>query len=362
MGTAETKVLQMSKDGSLTFKINVSFLEFYKKKVYDLLSQKKEEVDLRDPKYGIKKGSSSTITSKFHLVDLAGSERASKTHAVGERLAEGVSINEGLLSLGMVMDALCTRAKKGDYIPYRLSDLAHFLKDSLGGNSYTLMIACVSPASSNYKETLDTLRFADRARKIKNNPIVNEVEIAEVATQQVQLLASSIDDSSSYANWAENHIIYLQQQLKVAEENNLQLAQALRNANEGRLLESLQVELMLEILSRFDNIEEAAATASTNNRKGVCSHLNNKEETAVSNKKHASPEENLIATGDASVGEGNKINNCLCVKMNRLCTPKCSCFKHGQVCTNRGKDHISKQEEQHDKPTRGKSRRRSSVA
>jgi hypothetical protein len=110
------------------------------------------------------------------------------------------------------------------------------------------MIACVSPASANNKETRETLLFADRARKIKNNPIVNEVEIAEVATQQVQLSASSIDDSSSHANWADNHIIYLTEKLKVAEENNLQLAQALRNANEGRPLESLQVELMLEIL------------------------------------------------------------------------------------------------------------------
>ncbi|KAL8585680.1 hypothetical protein ACOMHN_053178 [Nucella lapillus] len=91
-------------------------------------------------------------TTKFHLVDLAGSERAKKTRAEGERFKEGVNINRGLLALG---------------------NLTRLLQDSLGGNSHTLMVACVSPADSNMEETLNTLRYADRARKIKNKPVIN---------------------------------------------------------------------------------------------------------------------------------------------------------------------------------------------
>ena len=115
------------------------------------------------------------IVAKFHLVDLAGSERAKKTLATGVRYKEGVAINLGLLALGNVISAL------GDdsggpkhHIPYRDSKLTRLLQDSLGGNSHTLMIACVSPADTNVDETISTLRYADRARKIKNKPIVNQ--------------------------------------------------------------------------------------------------------------------------------------------------------------------------------------------
>uniref|UniRef100_A0A8C5HWL6 Kinesin motor domain-containing protein n=1 Tax=Gouania willdenowi TaxID=441366 RepID=A0A8C5HWL6_GOUWI len=114
-----------------------------------------------------------SIVSKFHLVDLAGSERQKKTKAEGDRLKEGISINRGLLALGNVISALGEESKKNTFIPYRDSKLTRLLQDSLGGNSHTLMIACVSPADSNMEETINTLRYADRARKIKNKPIVN---------------------------------------------------------------------------------------------------------------------------------------------------------------------------------------------
>ncbi|KAM9333403.1 kinesin family member 4 [Pholidichthys leucotaenia] len=114
-----------------------------------------------------------SILSKFHLVDLAGSERQKKTKAEGDRLKEGISINRGLLSLGNVISALGDESKKTTFVPYRDSKLTRLLQDSLGGNSHTLMIACVSPADSNMEETINTLRYADRARKIKNKPIVN---------------------------------------------------------------------------------------------------------------------------------------------------------------------------------------------
>ncbi|XP_015780116.1 PREDICTED: chromosome-associated kinesin KIF4A-like [Acropora digitifera] len=130
--------------------------------------------------------------AKFHLVDLAGSERVKKTHAQGERFKEGVNINKGLLALGNVISALSDELKKSNsHVPYRDSKLTRLLQDSLGGNSNTLMIACVSPADNNFEETLNTLRYADRARQIKNKPIVNiDPAAAELANlrQQVQML------------------------------------------------------------------------------------------------------------------------------------------------------------------------------
>uniref|UniRef100_A0A8C1YNG6 Kinesin family member 4 n=1 Tax=Cyprinus carpio TaxID=7962 RepID=A0A8C1YNG6_CYPCA len=134
---------------------------------------------------------SDVMVSKLHLVDLAGSERQKKTKAEGDRLKEGISINRGLLCLGNVISALGDESKKGTFVPYRDSKLTRLLQDSLGGNSHTLMIACVSPADSNIEETINTLRYADRARKIKNKPVLNvdprAVEMKRLR-QQVQEL------------------------------------------------------------------------------------------------------------------------------------------------------------------------------
>jgi len=117
--------------------------------------------------------------SKINLVDLAGSERASTTGAEGIRLKEGGSINKSLVCLGNVISALAdmsshSSSSKKHYIPYRDSVLTWLLKDSLGGNSKTIMIATVSPAESSYGETLSTLRYASRAKNIVNKPVVNE--------------------------------------------------------------------------------------------------------------------------------------------------------------------------------------------
>lgn len=115
-------------------------------------------------------------TSKLHFVDLAGSERLKKTGAVGNTMKEGININMGLLSLGNVISALTEPSKNGaakKHIPYRDSKLTRILQDSLGGNSNTLMVACVSPAESNFEESLNSLKYASRARRIKNKPIVN---------------------------------------------------------------------------------------------------------------------------------------------------------------------------------------------
>jgi len=114
-----------------------------------------------------------TKTAKFHLVDLAGSERAKKTKSEGDRFAEGVDINLGLLALGNVISALGSENKGVGHVPYRDSKLTRILQDSLGGNSRTCMIACISPAFSNLEESISTLRYANRARRIKNKPIKN---------------------------------------------------------------------------------------------------------------------------------------------------------------------------------------------
>ncbi|XP_051877994.1 kinesin family member 4 [Pristis pectinata] len=229
------------------FALKVSYLEIYNEEILDLLdsSREKSQIHIReDPKEGIKivgliekkvntamdmvgcleQGNSTrtvaatamnsqssrshaifTITveqrkksdknyyirSKLHLVDLAGSERQKKTKAEGDRLKEGININRGLLSLGNVISALGDENNRKGFVPYRDSKLTRLLQDSLGGNSHTLMIACVSPADSNLEETLNTLRYADRARKIKNKPVVNfDPQAAELQRlkQQVQEL------------------------------------------------------------------------------------------------------------------------------------------------------------------------------
>lgn len=119
-----------------------------------------------------------TVTSKFHFVDLAGSERLKRTSAVGERVKEGISINSGLHALGNVISALGdpSKAKTITHIPYRDSKLTRLLQDSLGGNAHTLMIACVSPIEYNLNETLNTVKYANRARNIKNRAEVNAIE------------------------------------------------------------------------------------------------------------------------------------------------------------------------------------------
>lgn len=124
-------------------------------------------------------------TAKFHLVDLAGSERAKRTGAVGSRFKESVSINAGLLALGNVISALGDPAKRGCHVPYRESKLTRLLQDSLGGNSRTLMVACASCADSNFEETTNTLKYAHRARNIKNKPVVNhDPRVAQLAALQ----------------------------------------------------------------------------------------------------------------------------------------------------------------------------------
>lgn len=147
-----------------------------------------------------------TNIALFSLIDLAGSERANSTGATGQRLKEGANINKSLTTLGKVISALATasdakptkgKKKAEDFIPYRDSVLTWLLKDSLGGNSKTAMIAAISPA--DYEETLSTLRYADQAKKIKNKAVVNEdpnAKLVRELKEELEMLRARVAGAS----------------------------------------------------------------------------------------------------------------------------------------------------------------------
>ncbi|KAJ2486904.1 hypothetical protein EV174_000852, partial [Coemansia sp. RSA 2320] len=125
------------------------------------------------------------VVSKLHFVDLAGSERLKKTLAVGDRQREGIAINSGLLALGNVISALGDPHQRTPaFVPYRDSKLTHMLRDSLGGSALTLLVACVSPAEANMSESLNTLKYAARARNIRNRGGINVVATRAAATSR----------------------------------------------------------------------------------------------------------------------------------------------------------------------------------
>ncbi|XP_038051604.1 kinesin-like protein KIF13B [Patiria miniata] len=232
------RIAEHDDDPSLSFKVEVSYMEIYNEKVRDLLDPKgKQNLRVREHKiYGpyvdglstlavssfenidalMSEGNKSrtvaatnmnsessrshavfniTVTqtltdietdvsgekvSKISLVDLAGSERVQKTGSTGDRLREGGNINKSLTTLGLVISALADQSvpmkgkKKNTFVPYRDSVLTWLLKECLGGNSKTVMVATISPSSDNYEETLSTLRYADRAKRIVNHAVINE--------------------------------------------------------------------------------------------------------------------------------------------------------------------------------------------
>ncbi|XP_048362658.1 kinesin-like protein KIF1A isoform X10 [Sphaerodactylus townsendi] len=166
--------------------------------------------------------------SKISLVDLAGSERADSTGAKGTRLKEGANINKSLTTLGKVISALAEmdsgpnknkKKKKADFIPYRDSVLTWLLRENLGGNSRTAMVAALSPADINYDETLSTLRYADRAKQIRCNAVINEDPnnklIRELKDEVARLrdllyaqgLGDIIDNMSDFQNNNDNRTV-----------------------------------------------------------------------------------------------------------------------------------------------------------
>ncbi|XP_026071976.1 kinesin-like protein kif7 [Carassius auratus] len=142
-------------------------------------------------------GTVQILSSKFNFVDLAGSERVLKTGNTGERLKESIQINSGLLALGNVIGALGDPKRKGTHIPYRDSKITRILKDSLGGNAKTLMIACISPSSSDFDESLNTHNYSKRARNIQNRATVNcrgEPDRVEGLELQIKALRRALEN------------------------------------------------------------------------------------------------------------------------------------------------------------------------
>jgi len=131
---------------------------------------------------------SSVKIGKLSMIDLAGSERASSTNNRGQRLIEGANINRSLLALGNCINAL-VMSKSNGFIPYRDSKLTRLLKDSLGGNCRTIMIANITPAASSFEETLNTLKYANRAKKIKTQATKNVLNVSYHVTQYLSLIA-----------------------------------------------------------------------------------------------------------------------------------------------------------------------------
>ncbi|ORE12048.1 hypothetical protein BCV72DRAFT_1047 [Rhizopus microsporus var. microsporus] len=252
---------------SFSYQVSVSFLELHQEDLVDLLGDKGFHLTIREDTNGnicwsgvkeepvlcpeelmgyLKKGSVSRTTaatdmnhnssrshaifsinlrqldqgkklvSKFHFVDLAGSERLKRTNAVGDRAREGISINSGLLALGNVISALGDESRRVSHIPYRDSKLTRLLQDSLGGNSQTLMLACASPAESNVTETLNTLKYANRARNIRNRVVVNQ-EIGEVdkLKQTIARLKEELRSNDDFLHAVNNEMDTLKKEVEV---------------------------------------------------------------------------------------------------------------------------------------------------
>ncbi|VDD83638.1 unnamed protein product [Mesocestoides corti] len=183
------------------FSVEAQFIELYNEELRDLLTPKKNAVKIQEKLGGgiYLSGATSVkiqcvsddnsrvelISSKFHFVDLAGSERLGRTGAEGERAKEGIKINFGLLALGNVINALSENQK---HVPYRDSKLTRLLCDSLGGNSRTVLIACISPAEVDMAESINTLQYATRAKKIRNTISINVANMTSADAETLKKL------------------------------------------------------------------------------------------------------------------------------------------------------------------------------
>ncbi|KAJ1370430.1 hypothetical protein KIN20_032150 [Parelaphostrongylus tenuis] len=225
------------------------------------------------------------LSAKFHFVDLAGSERLKRTGATGDRAREGISINCGLLALGNVISALGGASGKVSHIPYRDSKLTRLLQDSLGGNSRTLMVACVSPSDSDFVETLNTLKYANRAKNIKNKVVANQDKssklIAELRGRIAALEAELLEfkqgrrtiDSDGFESVNDQ---YHENVMLTAEVNQLRFrVKALQETNE--ILRNRNVDLLAKDIGRNGS---AARTDHENEAEMLC---DGEPSTSVSN-------------------------------------------------------------------------------
>lgn len=222
-------------------------------------------------------------TSKFHLVDLAGSERAKRTKAQGDRLQEGITINRGLLALGNVISALGDDKRKPGgkvgHVPYRDSKLTRILQDSLGGNSRTVMVACISPADSNVEETLNTLKYANRARNIQNKPTVNDEAMNEqnstLVAQLKRTIASLQEEVAFLRTGSERPLEAHRAKISTRETSQLLLRLSDRNMNLEAKLGRI-TDLLESIESSPSEEKDSESSAGS-----VDVHQNTKKNTTI---------------------------------------------------------------------------------
>ncbi|KAI8822197.1 P-loop containing nucleoside triphosphate hydrolase protein, partial [Fimicolochytrium jonesii] len=185
---------------------------------------------------------------KLHLVDLAGSERQGKTGATGDRLKEATKINLSLSALGNVISTLVDG--KSSHIPYRDSKLTRLLQDSLGGNAKTLMVATMSPASYNFEETLSTLRYANRAKNIKNKPKINEDPkdaMLREFQEEIKRLKAQLDQMDSSGTGVTGEPII--QEVEEIEEMQEQVEAEKRHILESKDIEESERNRLLDALN-----------------------------------------------------------------------------------------------------------------
>eukprot|EP01006_Ploeotia_vitrea_P037464 TRINITY_DN66130_c1_g7_i1.p1 TRINITY_DN66130_c1_g7~~TRINITY_DN66130_c1_g7_i1.p1 ORF type:complete len:1115 (-),score=699.87 TRINITY_DN66130_c1_g7_i1:56-3073(-) len=221
-------------------------------------------------------GTESETTSKINLVDLAGSERSDSTGATGDRLKEGCAINQSLSALGNVIKALAdvSSGKKKVFIPYRNSVLTRLLQDALGGNSKTIMIAALSPADVNYDETLSTLRYADRAKQIKNKVVKNENptdklirKLKEENKRLMKLLSGKGIDAgaAAAAGAAAGGGDVEELRKKIEEEQKAKMAEQMKENERimAEMTKSWETKLAEAMANRVDTADDSGAIAAS---------------------------------------------------------------------------------------------------
>ncbi|KAK1947353.1 Chromosome-associated kinesin KIF4 [Phytophthora citrophthora] len=311
-------------------------------------------------------GGTETRFSKFHLVDLAGSERVRRTNSEGARFKEGVNINRGLLALGNVINALCERRRTSSstaHIPYRDSKLTRLLQDSLGGNSKTLMIACISPADVNYEETSNTLRYASRAQKIENQAVINKERSAEneviylkqqVEILQLQLLQQTQGMAGGPSSMGSHRPISLEEENRKLKEELLVANHAkdnveLKASNEE--IEKLTKELQKQSTKRktakkrkqrrsYETMETLFSSSDEEDDNSADSdYVDDEDRRArrVKRKRGVSTSSNVSKSGDVmdEINELLETSAATCCSCHGKCATKaCTCKSQSRICSN----------------------------
>ena len=241
---------------------------------------------------------------KLNLVDLAGSERQAKTGATGDRLKEATKINLSLSALGNVISALVDGKSK--HIPYRDSKLTRLLQDSLGGNTKTLMIACLSPADNNYDETLSTLRYANRAKNIKNKPRVNEdpkdALLREYQEEIRRLKALITDQTVAQPTLSPSDVVTSPASASFANETG-------PSAEEAEKIRQEYDQKLQDLLAKFEQEQESNEKLKSEMNALKASYTDEKGQPPPTAMVHASEAiERLAALEDYMVG-GEKAND-----------------------------------------------------